>query len=396
MTHARGVASAASRPGLRRLGAKATGRGLRSVARGTGRVGRVPVPSGAPRGRRRGRRQQRARPADRAARVQRGRRRRGGDLAGRHAVLPGADRRGARPGGAVPGPDDAAVRDRGAADRAVPRPVQPRPPVGDRRDHGRAGVPVLGAGRRGRSTRVGWLFPAALGVLVASKAYSVTRAAAVPRLLPEGLTLVKANSRISLAGVVGAPCRPRSPALASTFGPEWSLRYAFVRLRRRHDPGDPAARRASTPARARSHRLPRGAQRRTATLTGRQGASAIPPSMAFALRANCGPRWLSGFLTMFMAFLLREHPIGGYSPQGPARGRDRCGRGRQRRRHRGGLAVTASTPRSPWCCPARRRRRRDAGCALLRPRVGGGARLHRRAHACLAVKPRITSCGTRP
>ena len=29
----------------------------------------------------------------------------------------------------------------------------------------------------------------------------------------------------------------------------------------------------------------------------------------------CGPRWLSGFLTLFMAFLLREHPIGGHSPQ---------------------------------------------------------------------------------
>jgi hypothetical protein len=37
--------------------------------------------------------------------------------------------------------------------------------------------------------------------------------------------------------------------------------------------------------------------------------------MAFALRANCGPRWLSGFLTLFMAFLLRAHPIGGHSPQ---------------------------------------------------------------------------------
>ncbi len=37
--------------------------------------------------------------------------------------------------------------------------------------------------------------------------------------------------------------------------------------------------------------------------------------MAFALRANCGPRWLSGFLTLFMAFLLREHPIGDHSTQ---------------------------------------------------------------------------------
>ena len=37
--------------------------------------------------------------------------------------------------------------------------------------------------------------------------------------------------------------------------------------------------------------------------------------VAFALRANCGPRWLSGFLTMFMAFLLRENPIGDWRPE---------------------------------------------------------------------------------
>jgi hypothetical protein len=37
--------------------------------------------------------------------------------------------------------------------------------------------------------------------------------------------------------------------------------------------------------------------------------------MAFALRANCGPRWLSGFLTLFMAFLLRVHPIACHSPK---------------------------------------------------------------------------------
>jgi hypothetical protein len=41
----------------------------------------------------------------------------------------------------------------------------------------------------------------------------------------------------------------------------------------------------------------------------------IPASTAFALRANCGPRWLSGFLTLFMAFLLREHPIGDHSTE---------------------------------------------------------------------------------
>src|SRR3546814_12217970 len=38
----------------------------------------------------------------------------------------------------------------------------------------------------------------------------------------------------------------------------------------------------------------------------------VPAAVAFALRANCGPRFLSGFLTMFMAFLLRENPIPGW------------------------------------------------------------------------------------
>ena len=41
----------------------------------------------------------------------------------------------------------------------------------------------------------------------------------------------------------------------------------------------------------------------------------IPATVSFALRANCGPRWLSGFLTMFMAFLLRENPIGDWPPE---------------------------------------------------------------------------------
>ena len=72
------------------------------------------------------------------------------------------------------------------------------------------------------------MYPAALGVLVSSKAYGVARAATVPRLLPSGLTLVKANSRISLAGVVGAAVSAPLAAGAATFGVEWVLRYATV------------------------------------------------------------------------------------------------------------------------------------------------------------------------
>jgi hypothetical protein len=149
------------------------------------------------------------------------------------------------------------------------------------------------------------LYPAALGVLVASKAYGVTRAAAVPRLLPEGFTLVKANGRVSLAGMVGAGISAPLAALAASVGSEWALRYAFVvfvigtiaaiRL--------PAKVDASAGEQQMSLRSHPGGQRR---------GTQIPSAVAFALRANCGPRWLSGFLILFLAFLLRDHPLDGW------------------------------------------------------------------------------------
>ncbi len=156
-----------------------------------------------------------------------------------------------------------------------------------------------------------WMFPAALGTLVASKAYTVTRAAAVPRLLPESLTLVKANGRVLLAGVIGAAVSAPIAALASLIGPEWSLRYAFVLFVI-----------ATVLAILLPTRVDSSVGEGTMTLTGETGTSRtgrvrirIPGSVAFALRANLGPRFLSGFLTMFMAFLLREVPLGDWRPE---------------------------------------------------------------------------------
>lgn len=148
------------------------------------------------------------------------------------------------------------------------------------------------------------LFPAALGCLVASKAYGVTRAAAVPRLLPRQLELVKANSRISLAGVAGAAISAPLAAGAATFGAEWALRYAFVvfvcatilaiLLPARVDStaGEEPLEPGSAGTRRRGRPLPR--------------------RVVIALRSNAGLRLLSGFLTMFMAFLLREQPFPGW------------------------------------------------------------------------------------
>lgn len=155
-----------------------------------------------------------------------------------------------------------------------------------------------------------WIFPAALGVLVASKAYGVTRAAAVPRLLPADLTLVKANGRVSMSGVVGVAVSAPIAGLASLAGPEWVLRYAFllfaaatvaaIRLPARVDSSE-----------GEGDLLLRDRDRDGA----RSGSVRIPGAVAYALRANVGPRWLSGFLIMFMAFQLRENPIDGWSTE---------------------------------------------------------------------------------
>ncbi len=73
-----------------------------------------------------------------------------------------------------------------------------------------------------------WLFPAALGCLVASKAYGVSRSSAVPRVLPPGFSLVKANSRQALAGVASIAVGGGLAGALAKVGAEWSLRFAFL------------------------------------------------------------------------------------------------------------------------------------------------------------------------
>jgi MFS family permease len=152
------------------------------------------------------------------------------------------------------------------------------------------------------------MYPAALLVLVLSKAYGVTRAAATPRLIPRRFTLVKTNGRVSMAGMVGVAVSAPIAGLCSLVGAQWVLRYATVlfvvatvlaiRLPAQvdHSEGEDVM-----TFRAEDNQ-PVGRGR---------GAVQVPASVAYALRANCGPKFLSGFLLMFMAFLLQgpHHPI---------------------------------------------------------------------------------------
>jgi MFS family permease len=321
MTSSPGEPDRTSRRDTVASGARVTGRGLRSVARGTGRLGRGAF-----------------RTARRAAAAE------GADTSGLARLIEL---------GALNAAADAAVaislagtlffqiptgEARGQVSLFLGLTMLPfaivAPLIGpllDRFSHGRRWA--IGATMAVRAFLVWvlassvtsssvWLFPAALGVLIASKAYNVTRAAAVPRLLPRDLSLVTANARTSMAGMVGVAVSAPIAAAASAIGPEWSLRYAFVvfvvatvlaiRLPARVDSsqGEDAIGFLSGSAAdvTTSPGTTAGAPRRRSTVR-------IPPSMAFALRANCGPRWLSGFLTLFMAFLLRVHPIAGHSPK---------------------------------------------------------------------------------
>jgi hypothetical protein len=164
-----------------------------------------------------------------------------------------------------------------------------------------------------------WLFPAALGCLVASKAYGVSRSSAVPRVLPPGFSLVKANSRQALAGVASIAVGGGLAGALAKLGADWSLRFAFliyvvgtvlaIRLPARIDSniGErylddtvPVEVGEDRPARG------RGPRRWRARI------AALPTTVRASFACAVGARLLTGFLTLFMTFLMREHPLPGY------------------------------------------------------------------------------------
>jgi len=161
------------------------------------------------------------------------------------------------------------------------------------------------AGKHLTTTEALALYPAALGVLIAQKTYTIVRSATVPRLLPSGLTLVQANSRMTIVGVIG----PFAAALVAFVltkagGHQFALRvgalvYATaavfaLRLPRHADGG----------AAVRAHE---GRLRLASPLKLGQP----DPVVAGVLRSAAALRWLAGFLLFYGAFVVQEHSIGG-------------------------------------------------------------------------------------
>lgn len=158
------------------------------------------------------------------------------------------------------------------------------------------------------------LYPAALGVLVASKAYGVVRSAVVPRLLPPRISLVKANSRVTLGGLLATGLAAPLGAGLHQLGPAWPLygacvvfacgTYLSLSLPPKVD---------SAKGEARAMLVAPEHQRRTKRRT-KPGLRTVGSSVLHGLQANGALRMLSGFLTFFLAFLLRVHPLGGLGP----------------------------------------------------------------------------------
>lgn len=148
------------------------------------------------------------------------------------------------------------------------------------------------------------LYPEAFALLICSKGYGVARSAVVPRLLPHGFALVRANSRISLAGLLlAAAAAPIGGGVAALFGPDWTLRLAAVAyflaagltfgLPPHVDADDWDV---APPPRRRGPFLP---------------FAALGRRVPIALVSAAALRGANGFLTVFVAFLLRnEHGVG--------------------------------------------------------------------------------------
>lgn len=204
------------------------------------------------------------------------------------------------------------------------------------------------------------LYPAALGVLVCSKAYGVVRSAVVPRLLPPRFSLVKANSRVTLAGLLATGIAAPIGAALQMAGSAWPLVGACViflggtvlaftlppkvdsakgerraRLVEEHrtataaaggSNGTSGAGGAARPRGSRTgstllrtgrawtgRRAPAGARRLREKRERRPGLRSVGGSVLHGLQANAAHRALSGFLIFFLAFLLRDEPLSGQS-----------------------------------------------------------------------------------
>jgi MFS family permease len=194
-------------------------------------------------------------------------------------------------------------------------------PALDRVQHGRrwamagtaVGRAVLAAVMAMHPTDLLVLYPCALGSLVLSKAYGVIRAAAAPRLVPPGMTLVQANARLSIFGLGSAVVGGSFVGLVIKSSGSYSAglwvtgvgfavcAYFAVKLPPQVDSATPAPRYPGEPPR------PRVVERVATLRRIREWASrGYMPHVITALEGESALRFLTGLLTIFLAFYIES------------------------------------------------------------------------------------------
>jgi MFS family permease len=159
------------------------------------------------------------------------------------------------------------------------------------------------------------LYPAALGILVLSKSFGVLKAAVTPRVLPPGITLVTTNSRLTVFGLVASGVFGGIAAgvsyLAGSPGAAWltaGICFAGIWLCLRIPRWVEV-----TEGEMETVLIPRP---RTAAEPGRRDRPGARPRVRMsrhvvtALWANGTIRALTGFLTLFAAFVVKAQTEG--------------------------------------------------------------------------------------
>ncbi|GAA4537185.1 MFS transporter [Amycolatopsis samaneae] len=156
------------------------------------------------------------------------------------------------------------------------------------------------------------LYPAALGMMVLSKSFTVLKAAVTPRVLPPEITLSKTNARLTVFGLVAAGA---FGALASGINALWGAQGALwftmlicvgAAVQSMRIPGWVEVTEGEVPA-SLSAQPDRRRERRKRQPMGRH--------IVVALWANGSVRVLTGFLMMFAAFAVKSQMEGtGNSP----------------------------------------------------------------------------------
>lgn len=127
---------------------------------------------------------------------------------------------------------------------------------------------------------------------------------------------MKANSRVTLGGLLATGVAAPIGAGLHAIGPRWPLYGAFVIyiwgmfLSFTLPPKVDSAKGEDTALLAADADHLHGPHLKPVK---RPGLRTVGLAVTHALGANAALRWLSGFLTFFLAFLLREHPLTGSS-----------------------------------------------------------------------------------